>query len=100
MAKRLLDNALPMIKEDGINTNKAVTAQLSSVATAGGNPIPFLGAGNTLTTGLGLYWGSGAPTISAPQGSLYLNTTGSGIANRLFVNTNGTTGWTNFASAT
>lgn len=38
--------------------------------------------------------GSGAPGGSAPQGSLYLRTDGSGINNRAYINTNGTTGWT------
>jgi hypothetical protein len=52
------------------------------------------------TAGFGIYIGSGAPTVSAAQGSLYLRSDGSGIADRLYVNTNGTTGWTNFVSAT
>lgn len=40
-----------------------------------------------------------ASTVSAAQGSLYLKSNGSGIGDRLWVNTNGTTGWTNFVSA-
>lgn len=38
--------------------------------------------------------GAGAPTAAAPQGSIYLNTTGSGVANRMYINTNGATTWT------
>src|SRR5581483_11757662 len=49
---------------------------------------------------VGFYWGSGAPTLSAAQGSLYLRTDGSSTSTRLYVNTNGTTGWTNITSAT
>ena len=36
--------------------------------------------------------GTGTPTFVAPLGSLYINLTGSGIANRLFVS-QGTTTW-------
>jgi hypothetical protein len=49
---------------------------------------------------LGLYWGSGAPTVSASQGSLYIRTDGSSTSTRLYVNTSGGTTWTNFTSAT
>jgi hypothetical protein len=51
------------------------------------------------TANLGIYFGSGAPTFSAAQGSIYLRTDGSSTSTRLYVNTNGTTGWTNFTSA-
>ncbi len=47
----------------------------------------------------GIYFGAGAPTISAAQGSIYLNTTGSSTSTRLYVNTTGSTTWTNFTSA-
>jgi hypothetical protein len=50
--------------------------------------------------GVGLYAGSGAPTLSAAQGSLYLRTDGSSTSTRAYINTNGTTGWTNLTSAT
>lgn len=51
-------------------------------------------------SGFGIYYGSGAPTVSAGQGSIYLRSDGSSTSTRLYVNTNGTTGWTNFTSAT
>lgn len=37
--------------------------------------------------------GTGAPTFSAAQGSLYLNLTGSSASTRLFVNSTGSTTW-------
>lgn len=43
--------------------------------------------------------GTGAPTFSAPQGSLYIRTDGSSTSTRLYVNTTGSTTWTNFTSA-
>lgn len=73
-----------------------VTALSGSAVTAGGASA-FLA---TTTAGLGVYVGSGAPTVSAAQGSLYIRTDGSSTSTRLYVNTNGTTGWTNVTTAT
>lgn len=42
----------------------------------------------------GIYAGSGAPTIAAGKGSLYLRTDGSGTNNRSYINTDGGTTWT------
>lgn len=38
--------------------------------------------------------GSGAPSNSAPKGTLYLRTDGTGSTNRAYINTNGSTTWT------
>jgi hypothetical protein len=38
--------------------------------------------------------GTGTPVHSAPKGSLYINTAGSTVDDRAYINTNGTTGWT------
>jgi hypothetical protein len=43
--------------------------------------------------------GSGAPTVSAPKGSLYVRTDGSSTSTRLYINTNGSTTWTNVTTA-
>lgn len=45
--------------------------------------------------------GTGSPigSITAPKGSLFLNVAGSGVADRLYVNTDAGTTWTNFVSA-
>ncbi len=82
----------------------------TSVATAGtiksySGTAP--GAGSALsvglttssTTNLGLFFGTGDPSFSAAKGSLYSATDASTGTTRLFVNTNGTTGWTNFTAA-
>lgn len=45
------------------------------------------------TTNLGVFFGSGTPSLSAAKGSLYLRTDGSTTNDRMYVNTNGTTGW-------
>ena len=104
-----IEDVLPPIYSAGLNTNKALninnvisTSSVSVVkstasATAGGAEAVRIGTGATGV--LGVYFGSGAPTISAPQGSLYLRTDGSSISTRLYVNTNGSTTWTNVTTA-
>ena len=72
-----------------------ITADSNQAVVAGG-AAAFLA---TTTAGLGIYVGSGAPTVSAAQGSLYIRTDGSSTSTRLYVNTNGTTGWTNVTTA-
>lgn len=51
------------------------------------------------TAQLGVFFGTGAPTLAAAQGSLYLRTDGSSTSTRLYVNTTGSTTWTNVTTA-
>jgi len=83
----------------------AVTHLDASLTLASATAVPAggttgLGLGFSSTTNLGVFFGSGVPTLSAAQGSLYLRTDGSSTSTRLYVNTNGTTGWTNVVTAT
>ena len=55
--------------------------------------------GTNTANSMGIYFGSGAPTISAAQGSLYLRSDGSSTSTRAYVNTNGTTGWAAITTA-
>ena len=71
-----------------------------------GNTIVADGMNGTVTTTspikigtVGVYVGAGAPTLSAAQGSLYLNTTGSSISTRAYINTTGSTTWTAITTA-
>lgn len=58
------------------------------------------GKGIVFQAGPKIIAGSGAPSaITAPQGSLYLNVAGSSTSNRLYVNTDGGTTWTNVTTA-
>lgn len=64
-----------------------------------GTAIPAGGAAGTglfvsSTSGFGVYYGSGAPSVSAAKGSLYLRSDGSGVNDRMYVNTDGGTTWT------
>jgi len=51
------------------------------------------------TSNFGIFFGSGAPTLSAAKGSLYLRSDGSSTSNRAYVNTNGATTWTAVTTA-
>jgi len=46
------------------------------------------------TTNFAIYYGSGAPSISAAQGSLYMRTDGSTGVTRAYINTTGSNVWT------
>jgi len=108
----LLENLLPGLRGNTIGSNLTMdfsgatltmpslsagqTVLSSTATTAGGATTPALSIG---TAGVGIYFGSGAPTISAAQGSLYLRTDGSSTSTRLYVNTNGSTTWTNVTTA-
>lgn len=73
----------------------------SATATpAGGSTAARLVIGTT--NGFGIYIGSGAPTVSAAQGSLYLRSDGSSTSTRLYVNSSAGSGttWTAVTTAT
>jgi hypothetical protein len=74
-----------------------ITALSATATTSGGATVAGIKFG---TDGLGVYFGTGTPTISAPQGSIYLNKAGNSTSSRLFVNSNGTTGWVAVTTAT
>ena len=80
-----------------LGASSTVTALNASAVTAGG-AAAFLAT--TTAAGLGIYFGSGAPTVAAAQGSLYLRTDGSSTSTRAYVNTDGSTTWTNITTAT
>ena len=73
-----------------------VTARSASGLTAGG-AAGFIGT--NVAAGMGIYFGSGAPTVAAAKGSLYLRSDGSGTADRAYINTNGSTTWTALTTA-
>ena len=70
---------------------------LSSIALpAGGGTGVVISA---TTSNIGIYFGSGAPTVSAAKGSLYLRSDGTTTNNRMYVNTDGGTTWTAVTTA-
>jgi hypothetical protein len=79
--------------------SSAVVSAVGAATILSGTAVPAggtTGAGYKLssTANLGVFFGSGAPTLSAAQGSLYLRTDGSTTNDRMYVNTNGSTTWT------
>jgi hypothetical protein len=43
--------------------------------------------------------GAGEPAHTAPKGTLYMRTDGSSSSTRAYINTNGSTSWTNVTTA-
>lgn len=89
-------------------SNKTVTGpsatMTGAVAAYSGTAIP---AGGTTGSGIkvssatnfGVFFGSGAPTLSAGQGSLYLRSDGTTTNDRAYINTDGGTTWTALTTA-
>jgi len=82
----------------GAVTNTGNVKLLTGTAVPAGGAA---GAGLLMssTANLGVFFGSGVPTLSAAQGSRYLRTDGSSTSTRLYVNTTGSTTWTNVTTA-
>jgi len=85
--------------------SSAIVSAVGAATILSGTAIPAggtAGAGYKMssTANLGIFFGSGAPTLTAAQGSLYLRTDGSTTNNRLYVNTNGASTWTAVTTAT
>lgn len=80
------------------NTTNVPTILPSVAPSSGGSTSAVLVFGST--SGFGIYFGSSAPTISAAQGSIYLRTDGSTTTSRMYINTDGTTGWTAVTTVT
>ena len=82
----------------------AVVSAVGAATILSGTAVPAggtAGAGYKMssTTNLGIFFGSGAPTLNAAQGSLYLRTDGSATNNRMYVNTDGASNWTAVTTA-
>lgn len=87
----MLEKFLYGVMKNGLKTKKPVDfSGSSSVKVPSGIQI---GA-------IGFYAGTGAPAFTAPKGSIYSRTDGSSISTRLYVNTDGATGWTSVTTAT
>lgn len=77
----------------GIITAQGAPTFLSATATPAGGTT---GAGIKMSTtaNFGVFFGSGAPTLTAAKGSLYLRRDGTSTNNRAYINTDGGTTWT------
>lgn len=87
-----------LIDPDGtLNVYANVKVNQLSAIPAGGSQTQALNFSSTAN--FGVFYGSGAPTVSAAQGSLYLRSDGSSTSTRMYVNTNGSTTWTAVTTA-
>jgi hypothetical protein len=82
--------AVGNITGGNIQTDGQMRVMNATAPSAGGIAAYLMSS----TTNLGVFFGSGVPTLSAAQGSLYLRTDGSTTNDRRYVNTNGSTSWT------
>lgn len=80
------------IEASVLTTVASCTALSTTAIPAGGTA----GSGYKFssTSNFGIFFGSGAPTLSAAKGSLYLRSDGSTTNDRAYINTNGATTWT------
>jgi hypothetical protein len=80
-----------------LGNNGSIRVMNATAIPAGGTA----GAGYKFssTANFGVFFGSGAPTLAAAQGSLYLRSDGSGTGDRAYINTNGATTWTALTTA-
>jgi hypothetical protein len=62
-----------------------------AIPAGGHTDVAFLG---TTTASFGVFLGSGAPSVSAAKGSLYLRSDGSGTTDRAYIATNSSGTWT------
>lgn len=98
------DNIVEITAEDGLRiTTPSIYGAGASMALDGGLAVRFSSApvaGGSASilisnvTGFGIYAGTGAPTVSAAKGSLYLRRDGTGTNDRAYINTDGGTTWT------
>ena len=87
-----------LIDPDGsVNVYANVKVNQLSAIPAGGSQSQALNFSSTAN--FGIFYGSGAPTLSAAQGSLYLRSDGTTTNNRMYVNTTGSTTWTAVTTA-
>jgi hypothetical protein len=63
---------------------------------SGGSPA--IGISITSAAAFGIFCGSGAPSLSAGTGSLYLRSDATNATTRLYINTNGAATWTAFTT--
>jgi hypothetical protein len=81
------------------NLTAVGSARIASTTTIPAGGTAGSGYKFSLTTNFGVFFGSGAPTLSAAKGSIYLRSDGSATNNRAYINTDGGTTWTAVTTA-
>ena len=79
------------------DNNGSSTACVGTAIPAGGTT--GRGLKFSSTANYGVFFGSGAPSLTAAKGSLYLRSDGTGTTDRAYINTDGGTTWTAITTA-
>jgi hypothetical protein len=85
-----------------LTTSTTLTATLGNITATNGDVVVSTATkGLVLPGGLKVITGAGSPSgaVTAPQGSLYLNSTGSSTSTRAYINTDAGTTWTAITTA-
>lgn len=90
-------SAITIYRGDGSNGGTFNVTGTLNAASGVATPVNGSSSARILlgtTANLGLYYGSGAPTVTAAKGSVYLRTDGSGVNDRMYVATDSAGAWT------
>lgn len=83
----------PAMSVTSVTASGNLTADSGTAPASGGMSAIQISS----TANFGIFVGSGIPTVTAAQGSLYLRTDGTGVADRLYVR--GAAGWIAISTA-
>lgn len=78
------------------SVNVPLNVSANTATPSGGGSAAVLLFGTTPR--FGIYFGSGAPSVVAAKGSLYIRSDGTSTNDRAYINTTGTAGWTNIVT--
>lgn len=82
-----------------VTTNGGIVGKSGTAIPASAGAVAAGPAATFFASGPSIYVTSDTPAFAAVKGSLCINTGGSSTSTRLYVNTDGSTTWTNFTSA-
>lgn len=83
----------------GVITAQGAPTFLSATAASISGGSTGVGIKMSTTANFGMFFGTGAPTLTAAKGSLYLRRDGTSTNNRAYINTDGGTTWTALTTA-
>jgi len=91
------------VPSDPARLTEFIRRELTAIQQAAHRPESFIAMESAKAapekSATGLFFGTGAPTFAAGQGSLYLRADGSSTSTRAYINTDGGTTWTAVTTA-
>ena len=93
------DGTQPNTMGSNLDMNNNQILNLPAPSTSS-SPVRLQDIGVITPANISITSGTGAPVASATQGSLYIRIDGNSSSTRMYINTNGSTGWTNIVTAT